>query len=132
MRIPNIFRYCVAFWLAVGMLTAAEHQGEVRYGGLPLPGASVTASQGEKKLSVITDLQGAYSFADLPDGAWTVRVEMLCFEPIEQEVAGKADTPDAPWELKLLPLDQIKASAPPPPANAAPAVSTTLASQPAT
>jgi len=129
MRIRKIPAYCAGVFLALGMLTAAEHHGVVKFGGLPLPGATVTASQGDKTLSVITDLQGAYTFPDLADGTWKMRVEMLCFEPMEQEVAIKADAPAPPWDLKLLPVDQIKASAPPP-ANAAPAVSTSLSSQP--
>ena len=89
----NVLPYCAVALLAAVLLTGAEHHGQVKFGGLPLPGASVTASQGEKKLGAITDLQGAYSFADLPDGSWTLRIEMLCFEPMQQEVAVKADAP---------------------------------------
>ena len=53
----------------------------VKFGGLPIPGATVTASQGDKKLVTISDPTGMYSFPDLPDGAWTIEVEMLCFRP---------------------------------------------------
>src|SRR6266852_4804664 len=67
-------------------LLAAEQHGFVKFGGLPLPGATVTASQAEKKLIAITDQQGVYSFADLPDGVWTIQVEMLCFVPIKQNI----------------------------------------------
>jgi hypothetical protein len=94
-------------------LSAAEHHGQVTFAGLPVPGATVTASQGGKKVTAITDAQGAYSFADLADGAWTFQVEMLCFEPIKQEVAIAPGAAASAWQLKVLPLDQLKAAAPP-------------------
>src|ERR1035438_2675576 len=106
--------------LAVFGLPAAEHRGQVKFGGLPVPGATVTATQGDKKLIAVTDSQGAYSFPDLPDGVWTMQVEMLCFETLKQEVGVAPNAPSPTWELKLLPLDQMKAvmAAAPPPAVA--------------
>ena len=130
MRTRNYFRCCVIVLMSLAQAVAAEHRGVVKFGGLPLPGASVTATQGEKTLGAITDIQGGYSFADLPDGVWKMHVEMLCFEPMEQDVTVKAGEAGPQWELKLLPFETIKASAPPPPAP--PPVSTTLATQTAT
>jgi len=85
---------------------------------------------GDKKLVAITDGQGAYTFADVPDGNWALQVDMLCFEPVKQDVAIAPGAPRPEWEMKLLPLDQIKASAPPPtqpstPPTAAPSNVTT-------
>ena len=102
-----------AGWLAVLGLTAAEHHGQVKFGGLPLPGATVSTTQGDKKFLAITDQQGAYSFPSLPDGTWTIQVEMLCFLPMKQEVAVAPDVPGSEWNMKLLPLDEIKAAAAP-------------------
>src|SRR6266568_8340034 len=130
MRIHNYFRCCVVTLILIAEAAAAEHRGLVKFGGLPLPGASVTATQGEKTLGAITDAQGAYSFADLAEGVWKMRVEMLCFEPVEQDVTVKTGEPGPQWELKLLPFETIKASAPPPPPP--PPVSTTLVTQTAT
>ena len=79
---------------------------------MPVPGA-VTATQGDKRFSSVTDQQGAYSFADLADGVWTIRVEMLGFEPAERDVAVAAGTPAPEWELKVLPFEAIQASAVP-------------------
>jgi hypothetical protein len=107
--------------VAIG-LHASEHRGVVKYNGLPVPGVSVTATMADKKVSVVTDDSGVYTFPDLADGVWKLKVEMLCFEPIENEVAVAANAPAAEWNLKLLPFDQIKASAPPPPPSSAPAV----------
>jgi trimeric autotransporter adhesin len=100
---------CVCGSFLISLLSAAERHGQVKFGGLPVPGATVTASQGDKKLSAVTDPDGNYSFPDLPDGPWTLEVQMQGFEPSKQDVnvGGDAALPDA--ELKILPLDQIHA-----------------------
>jgi hypothetical protein len=92
-------------------LTAAEHHGVVTFGGLPVPGATVTATRDDKSVTAVTDLEGKYSFADLADGQWSMQVNMLAFAPLKRDVTvgstGAAET----WELALLPLDEIKAAA---------------------
>src|SRR6266566_3720280 len=101
---------CAMGWLSVANLAgASEHQGQVTFGGLPVPGATVTAAQGSKELSTITDRQGLYSFPDLTDGPWTIEVKMTGFSTTKQDVVIAPDAPAAKWELKMLPLDQIKA-----------------------
>ncbi len=109
------------------LLAASERRGTVQFGGLPVPGATVTAVQGDKKLTTITDQQGVYTFADLPDGAWTIDVEMLCFAPSKQELTLGADGAIPAVELKLLPLEEIKAAAGP---QSAPAVSIAASNAP--
>ncbi len=108
MRIDGL-RYAALAWLAVFGLAAAEHHGQVNFNGLPVPGATVTATEGDKKLVAVTDQQGVYSFPDLADGVWTIQVEMLCFATIKQEVAVAPDAPSPVWELKVLPLEEIHA-----------------------
>src|SRR5260370_13306613 len=134
--------YCTMAWLAVSTLAASEHHGIVKFGALPVPGATITATQGDKKFVAVTDQQGAYSFADLADGVWNLQVEMQCFSVLKQEVAVAPTSPSPEWELKMLPFDEIKASVPasataPPPsasmtttvatANATPAPAATAA-----
>jgi hypothetical protein len=87
----------------------AEYHGQVRFGGLPLPGATVTVIQGSKQLSTTTDLDGLYAFSDLGEGKWTIEIRMTGFATLKQEVVIGPNTPPGQWELKLLPLDQIKA-----------------------
>jgi hypothetical protein len=87
-------------------LSAAEHHGQVTFGGLPVPGATVTATRGEQKFTAITDAQGAYLFADLADGNWTFQIEMLCFAPIRQVVAVGSGGLAPEWKLEVLPLDR--------------------------
>jgi hypothetical protein len=116
--------------LAVGLVAmnvfASEQHGEVTFGGLPVPGATVSATQGEKKITAVTDFQGAYSFPDLTDGVWSIQVEMLGFATVKGDVTAAPGASGAKWELKMLPLDQIHAepqlaAAPPKPVVAPPA-----------
>jgi hypothetical protein len=103
------FWFCSVPWCLGGASPGSEYHGQVTFGGLPVPGATITATQGSKKLSTITDQLGLYSFPDLTDGKWSMEVEMTGFSIIKQDVVMGAKAPAAKWELKLLPLDQIKA-----------------------
>jgi hypothetical protein len=98
----------------------AEQHGQIMIGGVPVPGATVTVIQGDKMLVTITDPMGVYSFPDLPDGKWPLEIEMLGFAKL------KGDTSTTAWELKMLPIDEMRAEVahnepPPPPAGSAPA-----------
>ena len=102
-------------------LAASQHAGQVTFGGLPVPGATVTASQGDKQAISITDPQGVYRFADLVDGVWSIRVEMLGFATLTQDVTIVAGSPPSMWKLELLPFETIAASVVPRPVEAGPA-----------
>jgi hypothetical protein len=108
-RIENYLRlFCAMACLIVSSLVAAsEYRGRVTFGGLPVPGAAVTATQGGRKVVTTTDQQGLYSFPELLDGTWTIEVQMLCFSTIKQDIVTAPNAPAANWELKLLSLDQI-------------------------
>jgi hypothetical protein len=99
----------LAIMPAVFPLLGSEHHGTVKFGGLPLPGAAVTAKQGDKSINAITNLDGVYSFENLPDGAWTIQVEMPLFARTQQELTVGAGAAAADFDLKLLPPDQIAA-----------------------
>ncbi len=71
---------------------AARITGVVRSGGLPVPGATVTATEGSTKLTTTTDESGAYEFDKVAKGTWTIRVEMIAFRPASREVVA-ADSP---------------------------------------
>jgi hypothetical protein len=118
LKTKKYFLCGLVVWLAMfpfvtAVLAASEHHGQVKFGGLPIPGVTVTASQGDKKLVTVSDGQGMYSFPDLPDGAWNFEIEMLCFVPIKQEVTIGSEAAIPDWELKLQPLDEIRAQAGP-------------------
>jgi hypothetical protein len=134
---PNRIHTHLGRFLAVSItvagLMAAEHHGTVKFGGLPVPGASVTAIQGDKKLLTTTDENGRYSFADLADGAWTIEVEMLGFAKLSNDVGVAFDAPAAEWSFKFLPMSAIMAprAAPTAAPSAAPAKPADAAGTPA-
>src|SRR5271168_2923231 len=90
-----------------GLAAASAYHGQVTFGGMPLPGATVTVTQGTTRLTTTSDQGGVYFFPDLADGPWKVDIEMLCFSAIHDDVTVSANTPGAKWELTLLPLKQI-------------------------
>jgi hypothetical protein len=66
---------------------------------------------GEQRATAVTDRDGAYSFPTLAEGTWTVKVEMQCFAAQTREVAVRPEAEPIEWEMKLLPFDEIRASA---------------------
>jgi hypothetical protein len=127
MRFHHCLRYVLAALLAafaVFSLTAAEQHGKVLFGGLPVPGATVTASQGDKKVVAVTDQMGGYSFPDLAEGAWSVQVEMQGFTPLKQDVTvaagAPADAAGPQFELKMLTMTDMNAQTSAPVVTGAP------------
>jgi trimeric autotransporter adhesin len=105
-------------WCAVTALMASEHSGMVTFHGLPVPGALVTAVQGDQKFTTSTDDDGTYSFRNLPDGTWTITVEMGGFDKASREVGVGPGAPPPTWDLKL--AQPQAAPAPPATATSAP------------
>ena len=119
-------------WLSVaGLAVASEYHGQVTFGGLPVPGTTVkvTATQGNKTAVAITDDQGVYSFPDLTDGKWTIEIEMTGFAPIKQEVTVAPNAVAGVFEMKLLSLDEMRASAKPVTVDTTAAATTATSSQ---
>src|ERR1700679_3430749 len=102
MRLGILTRYISLTAAALATLVAAEYHGEVKFAGLPLPGVTVTATQGDKTLIGATDPRGVYSFADLSDGHWSLRAEKLGFEGVSEEVTVAGDSLGASFELRML------------------------------
>jgi hypothetical protein len=108
--VRTVFRISVLALLSVPRIaSASEVHGQVTFGGLPVPGATVTATLGDKKFTTVSDERGVYTFADLPDGTWNFKIEMQMFSPVEAQVAVAPNAPAGKWELTLLPLDQMMA-----------------------
>ncbi len=99
----------------VATAAGSPYRGVVTFGGLPLPGATVKATnkatEGTKTATAVSDQQGAYQFDNLADGNWTIEVEMQCFETIHADVTIAPNMTAANWEMKLLPQPQIVAEA---------------------
>jgi trimeric autotransporter adhesin len=109
-RIFNYFGRILVAWLAVVALAASEQHGVVKANGTPVPGATVTATQGDKKpIVTTTDDNGVYSFDDLPDGIWTITVQMLGFAKLSREVGVTAQSASPEWDLKVASLSALNA-----------------------
>jgi hypothetical protein len=99
---------CAVLLLCASSLAlASEYWGQVTFGGFPVPGATVTATQGTKKVSVVSDQGGVYTFDDLADGPWKIEIEMQLFAKLETEVTVAPHMAPGKWELTLLPMDQL-------------------------
>jgi hypothetical protein len=95
-------------------LGAAESYGQVTVAGVPVPGATITATQGDARVVTVSDSQGVYKLTDLGGGVWTVRVEMVGFATLSREITIPSDGPPPAWELTLLPFAEISRGLPPP------------------
>jgi hypothetical protein len=123
----HFWRLLLAACFTLTGLSASESHGSVKSGGLPVPGATVTATQGDQKVVTTTDETGYYSFPDLADGIWKISVEALGFVTASREIGVAADVPGPEWDLKYQTLEAItnppkpEAPATAPPSEAAPA-----------
>lgn len=97
-----------ALWCAVCL--ASEQRGEVSFGGLPVPGATVIASQDQRRVETITDQSGSFDLGNLSDGAWTIEVSMTGFATLRRAVLVTHDGSAAKWELTMLPASAIQAA----------------------
>ena len=96
------------------VLAGGEHSGQVMFGGLPVPGATITASAGDKKLVTATDEDGMFKLPDATAGVWTLKVEMLGFESLTRDVTVTVDPQPSAWTLILRPFDDITRGIPRP------------------
>ena len=103
-RIAVCLLLCAA---TAGKLTASQHVGQVSFAGVPVPGATVVATQGDQRFVTTTDAAGGYRFADLPDGTWTIEVAMVGFQPARAETVVGAEAPPATFTLTIRPFPEI-------------------------
>src|SRR5688572_31294821 len=118
-----------AVWLLVvllalgrsSVLAAADYFGQVTFNGLPVPGATVTATQGDpstplgagKKASATTNADGIYKLADLADGLWTLTIELFGFARITREITVPTKGDPSPDALSVRSFDELTREMPP-------------------
>ncbi|HKV46739.1 MAG TPA: carboxypeptidase-like regulatory domain-containing protein [Candidatus Acidoferrales bacterium] len=106
--------FSLVLWMfSPAAFAAPAYHGQVTFNGVPVPGATVTATQADKKEVSITDQQGTYVFSDITDGAWKFQVEMQGFETLTQDVTVSTAAAGPTLELKLLSLADITHGVPP-------------------
>ena len=89
-------------WLSLVTLCVSlqAQSGFVKSGNAAIPGATVTATQGEKQFVTTTDQDGHYALSQLGEGPCTVEVQMFGFEPVKKPV-DYAKSPVVDFSLKL-------------------------------
>jgi hypothetical protein len=108
--------YLLVLLLAIGQamgLAASDYIGQVTFNGVPVPGVTVTATHGDRKVSVTTDQDGIYQLADLADGVWNLAIEMLGFDTIEHEITVPAEHEPPPAALAVRSFDDLARDIPP-------------------
>jgi len=86
------------------LLQAAQQAGYVRAADQPIPGATVTASQGAVKLIAVTDTDGRYML-NLAPGTWDIQVEMPGFATTHQQTTIPEQNDTAPPARKDFDLE---------------------------
>ena len=71
--------------LLIAALNLAGQTGAVKSGGQPIPGATVTATAGDKKVITTTDEAGRYEFNELAPGSYSFEVRMFGFESAKKD-----------------------------------------------
>ena len=74
--------------------------GFVKSANQPIPGATVTASIGDRKLVTTTDQSGHYAFSAAPSGDCSIEVRMFGFEPASKK-SSCAETAKIDFALQL-------------------------------
>jgi Carboxypeptidase regulatory-like domain len=111
---------CVCLLLAAQTAWAAEYHGRVRYGGVPVPGATVTLTQGSTEISTSTDSQGLYEFPNIAEGAWKIGIELRGFASVRSSVTIGATNEQGEWTLQMLELKDLLSMAQTQPATTSP------------
>jgi len=97
----------------IGLL-AADHFGQVTFNGLPVPGANVTAKQGDRTAVATTTEDGIYHLADLADGAWELIIELPGFATVTRQIEVPKDQESPADALTTRTLDELTRTGSPP------------------
>jgi hypothetical protein len=83
--------------------TGVTSTGIVKFGGQPLPGATVIATQGEHRVVTTTDESGAYELPDLAPGSYGVEIQMFGFQTTRKQIQVGPGLQPTEWSLELQP-----------------------------
>lgn len=92
--------------LAVPALPQSDLSGRVLFTGAPVPGATITATHGDRTVATLSDEDGRFRLANLEDGTWRVRIERRGFVAVQRDVTLPFIEPVLEVALTMRPLDQ--------------------------
>ncbi len=92
--------YLYLFCLCGG---AFAQSGFVKSGDQPIPGATLTVTQGDQTFTTVSDADGHYALPPLSPGTWTVSIEMFGFETLKKDVNYATAPGPVNFDLQLKP-----------------------------
>lgn len=119
MKILTMLRVCALILIFRAVMPAAEQRGIVKFNGLPVPGASVTAVLGDRIAAAVTGPEGTYELTNLAEGEYRVQVEMPGFSVVSVQISVPDSVPVREWVLEMLPLAAMSTSTEPLPSPTA-------------
>src|SRR5437773_4468929 len=69
------------------LLADTDLAGHILFAGAAVPGATVTATHDDHRLTTTSDADGAFRFTALDDGVWMIRADLRGFVPMSREIA---------------------------------------------
>jgi hypothetical protein len=87
--------------MGIAAVALQAQSGLVKSGGQPIPGATVTATQGTSKVVAVTDQNGRYTLPPLAKGEWTIEVTMFGFEPARKQMTAPEPSRQIDFNLSL-------------------------------
>jgi hypothetical protein len=104
--------YLFSCVISVGFLSAGTRQsGSVRAADQFLPGVTVTAAQGEAKVTTFTDESGRYTL-DLAPGVWDIQVQAFGFTAVHQQITVGTEPLYKDWTLEMPRIAGVPAPGP--------------------
>ena len=102
---PNYrFVFLIGFATGVGLYAQS---GVVKSANQPIPGATVTATIGDRKIVTTTDQSGHYAFSGAPAGDCSIEVTMFGFQPASKKSnCAEATQIDFALQLQESPMAQ--------------------------
>jgi hypothetical protein len=86
LRVTATVVFATLLLSALMLHAASDLSGRVVFNTVGVPGATVTAVQGDHRLTTTSDADGGFRFTALEDGVWTLHVDMRGFVPISREI----------------------------------------------
>ena len=123
MAVRTAVAFVAAVLITMAPLAARDAAlGQVMFGGRPVPGASVVASKGERRVTLASDADGAVSLDGLDAGEWAIAIDMPGFRRLDTTLVMPIGETPPVWTLELVSAEELmRAHAAPPPPRAAPA-----------
>jgi trimeric autotransporter adhesin len=103
-KMIGTLRKLCQFVLLMIVLRGADmcaQSGFVKSAGQPLPGSSITITQGTQTFSTVTDQDGHYGFPPLAPGTWSVTISMFGFDPLKKDIDYSTAAGPVNFDLQL-------------------------------